>query len=146
MNLSPLYSQQSLFVPPITGWQRSAPTTERPQQPSALLVVVLVDADQQADAFPARRHPQGLSDEYPFQGLQQVSFQVVAPECLQVVQLCELDVADDGAQVSGTEQRVGLAEQLKLPFQGLLLVRGDAVTESRLVLQVFGPDAQADIW
>ncbi|TNN81693.1 hypothetical protein EYF80_008139 [Liparis tanakae] len=104
-----------------------------PQQPAALLVVVLVHADQQADALRAGCHPQGQS-----------AAQVVGPEGLQVVQLGEVDVADDGSQVSGTKQRAGFAEQLKLTLQGLPLVRRDALAEGRIVLQVFGPDTQAD--
>lgn len=128
------------------GGRPSSPTAKLHQQPPALLVVVLIHVDEQADVLAARRHPQGVGDENPLEGLQQVPLQVVAPERLQLLQLGELDVADDGAQVPGAEQGVGLAEELKLPLQGLLLVRGDAVAEERLVLQVLGPDAQADIW
>lgn len=123
----------------------SSPTSKHQLSP-ALLVVVLVNVDQQADVLAARCHPQGVRDENPLEGLQQVSLQVVAPERVQLLQLGELDVADDGAQVSGAEQRVGLAEELKLPLQGLLLVRGDAVAEERFVFQVLGPDTQTDIW
>lgn len=62
-----LHSPLSLCAPTITGWQPGS------QQPSALLVVILVHTDQQADSFCARCHPQGVCDENSLQGLQQSS-------------------------------------------------------------------------
>lgn len=93
-----------------------------PQQPAALLVVVLVHTDEKSHALAACSAPQGVCEEHSFERLQQSSTQVVCPEGLQVVQLCELDVTHDGAQVPGSQHRVGLAEQLKLPLQRLTLV------------------------
>lgn len=88
----------------------------------AFLIVILVHTDQQANPLRPCCHPQGVTDEDQLEGLQQISIQVVGPEGLQVVQVCELDVADDRSQVSGAKQRVGLTEQLKLSLQGVLLV------------------------
>lgn len=143
------YNIRSLCVQSLLSF--SAPTVSKrhhflgPQQPSTLLIVILVDANQKTDTFGTCRHPQGVCDENALQGLQQRPTQVVCPESLQVVQLCELDVADDGAQVSGPQQRVGPTEQVKLPLQRLALVGGDSVPQRRLVLQVLCPDTQADI-
>lgn len=106
----------------VTRLRRSSPTAKSPKQPSAFLVVILVHADQQANPLRPRCHPHGVADEDQLEGFQQISIQVVGPEGLQVVQVCELDVADDRSQVSGAEQRVGLTEQLKLSLQGVLLV------------------------
>lgn len=79
-----------------------SPTTKHQLQP-AVLVVILIHVDQQADVLAARSHPQGVCDENPLEGLQQVPLQVVAPESVQLLQLGELDVTDDGAQISGAE-------------------------------------------
>lgn len=113
-----------LCAPTIAGRHRFPGS----QQPSARLIVILVHADQQADALRAGGRPQGVRDEDPLEGLQQSPAQVVCPEGLEVVQLRELDVADDGAQVPGAQQRAGSAEQLELPLQRLTLVRGDSFT------------------
>lgn len=72
------------------------------QQPAALLIVVLVHTDEQPHALTACGAPQGVSEEHPFERLQQSSAQVVCPEGVQIVQLGELDVTHDGAQVSGS--------------------------------------------
>lgn len=135
-------SLSSLYAATMSGGHKLAGS----QQPPALLVVVLVHADQKADALGACSHPQRVRDENPLQGLQKSSAQVVAPEGLEVVQLRELDVAHNGAQISGAQQRAGSTEQLELSLQRLPLVRGDAVTQRRLVLQVLRPDTKADIW
>lgn len=92
-----LYSPVSPCAPTITRWQQS-PSTARicSKHHSALLVVILVHTDQQADALRACCHPQGISDEDSLQGLQKSSTQVVTPEGVKVLQLCELDVTDDG--------------------------------------------------
>lgn len=111
-----------LCVESVSRRQHSPPTAEGPEQPSALLIVILVHTDQQADALGPRCHPQGVVDEDHLEGLQQISVQVVAPEGLEVVQVRELDVADDRAQISGAKQHVGLTEQLELSLQGMLLV------------------------
>lgn len=87
-----------------------------------MLVVVLVHTDEQPHAVAARGAPQGLSEEHPFERLQQCPAQVVGPEGVQVSQLGELDVAHDGAQASGSQHGAGLAEQLKLPLQRLAFV------------------------
>lgn len=102
--------------------QHSPPTAKGPEQPSAFLIVILVHTDEQADPLCPCCHPQGVVDEDHLEGLQQISIQVVAPEGLEVVQVCELDVADDRTQISGAKQHVGLTEQLKLSLQGMLLV------------------------
>lgn len=115
------------------------------QQLPALLVVVLVDADQQPHALLAGRSLQRVRDEDALEGLEKRAAQVVGPERVQVLQLGELDVADDGAEVPSAQQKAGAAEQFKLPLQRLLLVRGDPGTQGGLVLQVLGPNTQPDV-
>lgn len=97
--VSLLCTAQCVSAPTITGWQHSLGS----QQPSALLIVILVHTDQQANTLRACCSPQGVSDEDPFQGLEQSSTQVVTPEGIYVVQFCELDVTDYGTQVSGSQ-------------------------------------------
>lgn len=99
------------------------------QQLSALFIVVLVDADQQPHPLLASRSLQRVCDEDAFECFQQRATKVVGPERVQVLQFREFDVADDGTEVTGTQQKAGTAEQFKLTLQRLLLIRGDPCSQ-----------------
>lgn len=86
-----------------------------------------------------------VCDEDAFQCLQERAVDVVAPECVEVGELRELDVTDDGAQVPGLEDGVGLVKALELALQWVLLVGEDVALQSSLVLAVLGPDPQPDV-
>lgn len=109
------------------------------------LVVLLVHVDQQFYGLVAHRLFEGIRDKDAFQGLQQRPVDVVPPEGVQVGELGELDVADDGAQVSGLQDGVGLVEALELPLHGLLLVGEDVALKRRLVLAILGTNPEADV-
>lgn len=47
------------------------------------------------------------------------------PECVEVGELRELDVTDDGAQVPGLEDSIGLVRALKLELKWVLLMGED---------------------
>ncbi|KAG8146590.1 hypothetical protein E2320_013732 [Naja naja] len=112
---------------------------------AAHLVILFVHIDQEFDGLVAHGLLERVCDEDALQRLQQGAVDVVAPEGIQVRQLRELDVADDGAQVPRLQDRVGLAETFKLALQGVLLVGEDVALQGRLVLAVLGPDSEADI-
>lgn len=109
------------------------------------MVVLLVYVDQQFDGFVAHRLFQGIRNENPLEGLQQRPVDVVSPEGVQVRELRELNVTNDGAQVSGLQDGVGLVEALKLPLYRLLLVGEDVTLQSRLVLAVLSADPKTDV-
>lgn len=109
------------------------------------MVVLLVHVDQQFDGFVADRLFQGICDEDPLEGLQKRAVDVVSPEGVQVGELRELNVTNDGAQVSGLEDGVGLVEALKLALDCLLLVGEHVTLQSRLVLAVLSADPKTNI-
>lgn len=109
------------------------------------MVVLFVHVDQQFDGFVADRLFQGICDENPLQGLQKRSVDVVSPEGVQVGELRELNVTNDGAQVSGLQDGVCLVEALELALHRLLLVGEDVTLQSRLVLAVFSADPETNV-
>lgn len=86
-----------------------------------------------------------VGDEDALERLQQGAVDVVAPEGVQVGQLGELDVADDGTQVSRLQDGVGLVEALELALQRLLSVGEDVALQRRVVLTVLGSNPQPDV-
>lgn len=113
---------------------------------AAELVILLVHIDQQFDGLVAHGLFERVRDEDALEGLQQGAVDVVAPKGVEVGELGEFDVADDGAQVARFEDGVGLVETLKLALQRVLLVGEDVALQRRLVLAVLGADAQADVY
>lgn len=109
------------------------------------MVVLLVYVDQQFDGFVADRLFQGIRDENPFEGLQKRPVDVVSPEGIQVGELRELNVTNDGAQVPGLQDGVGLVEALKLALYCLLLVGEHVTLQSRLVLAVLSADPKTNV-
>lgn len=112
---------------------------------TAGVVVLLVYVDQQFDGFVADRLFQGIRDENSLEGLQKRPVDVVSPEGVQVGELRELNVTNDGAQVSGLQDGVGLVEALKLALYRLLLVGEHVTLQSRLVLAVLCADPKTNV-
>lgn len=113
---------------------------------AAQLIVLLIHIHQQLDGLMAHGLLERVCDEDALEGLQQGTIDVVAPEGVEVGELREFDVADDGAQVPGLKDGVGLVEALELALQWLLLVGEDVALQGRLMLAVLSADPQPDIY
>lgn len=83
--------------------------------------------------------------EDTFEGLQERPVDVVPPEGVQVGQLGEFDVTDDGAEVPRLEDGVGLHELLKLSLEQLGLVGEDIALQGALVVTVLCPHSKSNI-
>lgn len=71
----------------------------------------------------------------------------MSPECyeVEVGELRELDVTDDGAQVPGLEDSVSLVKALEMVLKCVLLIGEEIALQSSLMLAVFPSNLQPDV-